>query len=375
MPSTDLLPPTARDIPAGVFADGYAQARDRFLAGARAAGAALAHYPHPLAGPGGEALATDTAWLGPADAPRVLVTGSALHGVEGFAGSAAQADSLAHLRASSLPPGTAVLHVHAINPWGFAWLRRVNEEGVDLNRNAVDFSQPLPANTGYDQLADALVPADDDPCTLAAAQARLDAFREAHGREAFEVAVTGGQYRHPGGLFYGGRGPTWSLRTLEAIIDRHGLERRELAAIVDVHTGLGPFGYGEVICDHPPASRGAALARAWFGPSVTEPALGTSTSVPKQGLVDYYWHARLPDRCCFVTLEFGTWPLERMFPLLRDDHRLHGQGVVDWTDPAVQRVKQALRAHFSPDRGDWQESVLFRARQVFLQALRGLASA
>ena len=32
-------------------------------------------------------------------------------------------------------PDLAVMMVHAINPYGFAWLRRTTEEGVDLNRN------------------------------------------------------------------------------------------------------------------------------------------------------------------------------------------------------------------------------------------------
>ncbi|MEJ0064575.1 MAG: DUF2817 domain-containing protein [Caulobacteraceae bacterium] len=45
--------------------------------------------------------------------------------------------------------------IHAINPYGFAWLRRVTEENIDLNRNWIDFSQPPPANPGYDELADA----------------------------------------------------------------------------------------------------------------------------------------------------------------------------------------------------------------------------
>jgi len=30
----------------------------------------------------------------------------------------------------------------AVNPHGFAWLRRVNEDNVDLNRNFIDFPQP-----------------------------------------------------------------------------------------------------------------------------------------------------------------------------------------------------------------------------------------
>lgn len=330
-------------------------------------------HVHPLAGPLGEELACELAWLGPADAERVLVVQSAVHGVEGFAGAAAQQDFLRLLAVAALPAGVAVLFVHQLNPWGFAWLRRTNEEGTDLNRNFVDFGAPLPANPGYVALAEAILPADPDPAVCAVADARLEEYGQQHGRQALELAVTVGQYTHPDGLFYGGSGPSWSRRLLEELAVRAQLAQRGQVVIVDVHTGLGPWGYGELICDHPPGSAGVVLARRLFGKSVTEPALGTSSSVPKLGLVDYFWHALLPERCCFVTLEFGTLPMENMFRVLRGDHALHRRGPVDWQAAQTRSVKDAVRGHFAPRAADWQQMVLLRARQVLCQALEGLA--
>ena len=49
--------------------------------------------------------------------------------------------------------------VHAINPHGFAWSRRVTEDNVDLNRNFVDHAQPYPSNPGYEELRAAICPA------------------------------------------------------------------------------------------------------------------------------------------------------------------------------------------------------------------------
>jgi hypothetical protein len=360
------------DLDGDAFADDYAGARRRFLNAARAAGAAITSYAHPLAGPGGEDLATDVAWLGPENASRVLVLQSAMHGVEGFCGAGAQADCLAH--PPELPADTALLAIHAINPHGFAWLRRVTEDGVDLNRNFVDFSEPLPQNPGYDALADAIVPADPSPDSLAAADARLAAYEAAHGRTAFEVALTGGQYRHPHGLFYGGTAPTWSRTITEAIVANHGLAARGRVALIDYHTGLGPFGYGEPICDHPPGSAGARLARAWYGDSVTEPALGTSSSVAKHGLSDYGWQALVGDGLVFVALEFGTYDVASMIRVLRADHQLHAAGAVDWRDARTQAIKAAMRRHFYPGTTDWRQAVLFRSRQVIAQALRGLST-
>lgn len=368
------LPPPAQGMDLSVFPASYAQARQCFLTVARRAGLDVESWPHPLAGPEGEALAIDTCRIGPPDAARVLVVQSALHGVEGFAGSAVQADLLNLLPPDCLPPDVALLLVHAVNPWGFAWWRRTNELGVDLNRNAVDFNEPLPQNPDYDVLADALVPHDTNPATLAAADARLAEWRDAQGDARYERVVTEGQYRHPAGLFYGGTSTSWSHARLLDLIARHALADRAQVCIIDMHTGLGPYGHGEVICDHPPGSEGVAIARRFYGESVTEPLRGTSVSAPKHGLVDFLWHRAVPS-CCFVTLEFGTWPLPRMFAVLRDDHMLHAQGPVDWADPHARRIKSALRDYFYPAFTDWQQMVQFRSRQVVLQALAGLGRA
>lgn len=358
------------------FSTDYAAARQLFLQTAAEAGAGHPSYPHPLAGPNGERLATDTAWLGPADAECVLVLLSATHGVEGFHGSAAQIDwlRLCSQKKGSLPEGVALLIVHAINPHGFAWLRRVTEEGVDLNRNFIDFAAPLPENHGYDELADAIVPASLDEATLAAADARLRAYADYYGQVAYEAALSGGQFAHANGLFYGGTEPSWSRLSTEAIVRDFGLDQRRRVAVLDFHTGLGPFGYGEPICDHPPGSVGLELARNWYGPSVTEPAIGTSSSVAKEGLSDYGWQKMLGDRVVFIALEFGTWPFDNMIRVLRADHWLHRRGEVDWNAEQTRSIKADIRRHFYPATADWQQMVLCRTRQCISQALAGLAA-
>ncbi|MGN5480822.1 DUF2817 domain-containing protein [Cupriavidus basilensis] len=78
----------------GCFATSFAEARQKFLA-ARAAGATLAEFHPTRRGSGGEDLPADVAWVGPADASRVLMVSSGVHGVEGFCGSGAQVALLA----------------------------------------------------------------------------------------------------------------------------------------------------------------------------------------------------------------------------------------------------------------------------------------
>src|ERR1700730_16462917 len=110
------------------FSATYVEARGKFRDAATKAGARLVRYFNPNKGPGGEELTTDVARLGPDGASRVLMTISATHGGEGFCGSGIQVASFESGLARELPADTALLVVHAINPHGFAWIRRVTEE-------------------------------------------------------------------------------------------------------------------------------------------------------------------------------------------------------------------------------------------------------
>jgi hypothetical protein len=125
------------------------------------------------------------------------VTISSTHGVEGYCGSGFQVDWLASVGAAGLPRDTAAVMVHAINPYGFAWTRRVTEEGNDLNRNYVDHRKPYPVNEGYLEIADFLMPKDLSEADAEAAEAKLADYRKKVGDVAYFRAVSGGQYSHP----------------------------------------------------------------------------------------------------------------------------------------------------------------------------------
>ncbi len=310
-----------------------------------------------------EQLSTELLWLGPSRARNVLVLSSATHGVEGFAGAAVQRDLLSRLQQSyRLPEDTAVLLVFALNPWGFYHQRRCDEQGIDLNRNFIDFSQPLPANPGYESLQAAIYLEDS-----VQRQQLFDDFRRQHGQNEFEFAISGGQYSDPQGPFYGGVAPAHGRRVIENIIERYQLAQRHLA-VVDIHTGLGLYAHGEIINDHLPGSTGFDVASRWYGASVTAPAMGTSSSVIKLGLMDYHWHALMAERGCFVTLEFGSYSTDALFDVVLQDHRSWKSGDAQ----AKVKAGRAMRAHFCPQDGYWRELVLVKSRQVIQQALDGL---
>lgn len=347
------------------FAENYSDARDKFLSACNKLNGRLRSFDHPLSSEE-LALATDVFWLGPEQADNVLVLISATHGVEGFCGSAAQVQWLRH---DALPPdNSAVLLIHALNPFGFAHGRRVNEDNVDLNRNFIDFDA-VPNNPGYDQLASALLPESLDD--LVKTDKALVKFRDQHGQNALEQAISGGQYQYADGLFYGGDRPSWSQRVIELIIADYKLTARQRLAVIDIHSGLGPYGYGEIICDHPPASASTHLAKLWFGDSVTEPACGTSTSVPKHGLLDYAWYPVIGDSGCYVTLEFGTYSVEQMFAVLLEENLCWHKDLPE-SQKAV--IRERLREYFYPAKPDWQQMILFRSAQVIAQALQGFSA-
>jgi len=186
------------------FSGNYAQARRAFREAAASVGAALHTHHNPATGPGGIELSTETARLGAQDAERLLVVISGTHGVECFCGSGLQVGLLKSGLAAEMPRGTAILLIHAINPSGFAWVRRVTEDNVDLNRNFVDHARPHPVNAAYDELREAICPRDWIN-GQAAADATLEAFRQRHGIMALQSAISSGQYGDPEGVFYGGR--------------------------------------------------------------------------------------------------------------------------------------------------------------------------
>src|SRR5690242_14681761 len=99
---------------ASVFSPHYFTARARFRAAVAAAGGRLEVLPLSARGPGGQDLSIDIGWLGAERPRRVLLHSSGLHGVEGFAGSAVQLQSLASRPA--IPPETAVVIAHILNP-------------------------------------------------------------------------------------------------------------------------------------------------------------------------------------------------------------------------------------------------------------------
>ncbi|MDB6143087.1 MAG: hypothetical protein JWP80_2131 [Pseudomonas sp.] len=356
----------------------YRAQREQFLAAASAAGAILTEYPHPLAGPFGESLSTDVAVLGDPGAKRVLVALSGTHGVEGFYGSDCQSRWLRAFDKRQLPADTAVVMIHLINPWGTAWLRRVNEDNIDLNRNHLNFDLPLPNNEAYAALHAIYASTDLQGPEREQADALLDEQLKARGWPTVMSVVEGGQHSHPDGLFYGGLAPSWSNRTLHAIIQAH-LSHAKVAMCFDLHTGAGDYGHPMLLTIAQRTYPALEDAQAVYGPWLFTLITGaqtlsdtgiaaTATGYTSQALIDALPGVHLMP---FV-IECGTYPGEAVHRHLRDDHWLHLHG--NPSDAVGRQIKLGLLEQFYPADNDWQETVWVRTRQIWDRGLLALAN-
>jgi hypothetical protein len=355
------------------FSESYAEARAKFCSAAASQGGAIRSWFNPHAhGPNGEKLYLDTARFGPADAANMLVMISSTHGVEGHCGSGAQIAWLRTGGAGKLPANTGVLIVHAINPYGFAWTRRVNEDNVDINRNFVDHDKIYPRNDGYAVIADAVLPREWNEASKAATLRAFEAYAQKHGEYGLQGAISQGQYTHPDGVFFGGNKPVWSNRTIRAIA-REELSRARQVAVIDFHTGLGPFGHGELICAVAPGSKSFDRAKSWYA-EMTSPESGTSTSAVVVGVMTDAFPQELPDaQVTPIAIEYGTYGVPEVLGAVRADNWLHLRG--DLASPLGRELKADMKERFFPSGDKWREMVWQRADQTIGWALKGMTGA
>ena len=348
----------------------YEASRRRFLDAAARADAVVVEFAHPMRGIDDEELAIDVASIGSVEAESMLMIVSGTHGVEGFTGSALQHHWIEH-HAAARPASLRVVLVHALNPYGFAWVRRVNEDNVDLNRNFIDWSQPPPANEDYGALAQLLVPDGWDEDTQQRTTLQLLAYAEEVGFPRLQEVVSGGQYTHPTGVFYGGAEPVWSHRWLvEHLGELVGTATR--MGLVDLHTGLGPWGHGELISHEGRDSPGYQRGTAWWG-DVRSMLDGESVSANLSGDWLGTVEALVPEvEVTAAALEFGTVDTVTVLQSLRADAFLHAHG--DPRGPDAAAVRAQVRAAFADDDPAWFAKVSARFDEVVEAAAAQLAS-
>jgi Protein of unknown function (DUF2817) len=326
-------------------------------------------------GPNGETLALDFCLIGPRQAKHVLMVSCGTHGLEGYVGSAVQHYMLEQvLPTLHLPADTAIVLLHAINPYGFAWGRRVNEHNVDLNRNFREQFDTSFCDPDYEVLSPLLNPTQWTPDSRAQDQAALTAYVETHGLRRLQTAFSAGQYKYPQGVQFGGHAPQASNTHLRALIAEH-FTRARTVLWLDFHTGLGDFAACELITGALKDSDEYLLANQVWAEGVKSAQSGESISATLNGLLDRGLIGTFPPttKVAFAFPEYGTYEPRRVMDAICADNWLqqHGQPR-DSQDPFTVALRRECLEMFRPDSREWEHRVVAHGANLVKKAITHL---
>lgn len=402
------------------FASSYFDAAALFKRSALMAGAELVGLPVY------KELNTTVAVLR-GDPERYLVHVSGTHGVEAPAGSAIQSsilqqisinknilnsnnndNSTSDLNSNSNMPPTLVF-VHALNPYGFAFNRRVNEDNVDLNRNFLsspEFEMVKardPNYSGYvdfDLLVNPTKKFQSSFLNIMSTLFQTVRAVSQHGITPIKRAMVAGNYHKQNGYGFGGFSRTKSVENLikYLALDLQIPTKAKRVALIDVHTGLGPEGVDTLLMSH--AANVDPLVATRF-PTEFDPATGEvigglregafkGTSGPPEpqkeqgppGAVSAGYEFTIgtlsgnfcenvlahelggKDRMC-ITQEFGTVPAMVVGLAGVEENYAHHHG----SEADKDLGGWLMSSCFYVKRKNWQRSIVDRGSKVFFQAL------
>ncbi len=350
------------------FGNNYADAHELFLSACNTRNLEVKEYKHPLSGSNEVTLSTDVAYLGSDKPKKLLILTSGVHGPELMCGSGCQVGAINERYFEHMRNDMGVLIVHAVNPWGAFTLSRNTEDNIDLARNFVDFSLPLPENNAYAEIHQVF-----KEKTYAAYKKARDILISKYGKGKFVSALMGGQYQYSDGFGYGGNQPGWSNNLFCELLKKY-TAHTNIVCHIDYHTAIGPYGYGMAVSMQ--SGEDLALAKNWFGEWVVTPNM-----IQSENQDDSYNVSGHPSNAVrrispsnvaiSIVLEFGTYAtFDNNIITMMNDFWLTQHDDID-SENGKKSKAEMLRAHFAEDP-DWRCAVWTRSKQVLTQAMRGL---
>ena len=173
----------------------------------------------------------------------VLTTG--VHGMEGYIGSVMLDVFFEEIYSTINTKDTGILIVANVNPYGMKYMRRYNENNVDLNRNFIENwdNFDLSSNKEYPKVVNFLQPEGKiGNAFWHEVGFYLSLAKEAifTGADTISNALLTGQYEYPEGVYYGGNGDEKSTTYLKGVFDDCLESNYENIVHVDIHSGYGP---------------------------------------------------------------------------------------------------------------------------------------
>ena len=299
------------------------------------------------------------------DCDTVLVTISGVHGIEGFCGSAIQNHLLRTLNGHTL----SQIHVHSLNAWGMKFFSRTNEDHIDVNRNFIDFSQPLPINLDYDLIHDRVNLINWNSETKKDFEIFLQEFIKTHGLKTWNKAFSGGQYQYPDGIAFGGCQPTRSNQILNKILEFIPSHSKSIV-ILDFHTGIGKFGEALGLVQY--KGEQGWLQDFLNTSKISNILIQDNDNLPMSpshfsGSVINFFHTMLLKNTLCIVFEYGTYdPLKMIKAIIYDNwsrHRDKAKGLLE---------RQNLLALYCPTDEIWRAKVITHVEEFTQRLLNSL---
>jgi Protein of unknown function (DUF2817) len=318
--------PGETDPPSGYYSPDYFVARRRFVDACRRRGFRLESLPIDAPSPRDEPLTIDVGIAGSRQPTTALVLSSGIHGVEGCFGSAVQLAYLDALAAGWRPPdGAALVLIHALNPYGFAWRRRFNEENVDLNRNFLLPGEPYSGSPPLAPRFRSVLTPRSFHRRFGFWTARMVLLALRHGISSFWQTLPVGQYDYPEFLYFGGHRASQTAAQLERFLPTIFASTQEVVH-VDFHTGLGRWANCELLLAEGEGPQNAAWWREHFPGMMVKEAVSSARSYVIRGGFGPWLEARFAGcHYRYAVAEFGTYAPRRVMAALAEELRWHMQ--------------------------------------------------
>lgn len=304
---------------------------------------------------------------------KIIIMTSGVHGIEGFTGSAIQRYFMKEVLGAELLQNTGVLLIHAINPYGFRYGRRVSENNIDMNRNFdIDKDLFLIKNEGFAKIYQFLNPQKE---------VKAGYFRNSfffiktvyyilkYKMVTLRQSTVQGQYEFRNGIFYGGDDFEFQKKWLEDLI----LEKTgdyKYVFVIDIHTGYGERGKLHFLPGNVQDENGKTLLKTMFRDyTIDWPRKERQFYTIRGGFRGYVGNLLPHDKNYIgIVFEFGTLNSQELAGSVRSLHNMiiENQGFHHGykNNQSEKIVKTRFREMFFPSSEIWRSQIMKQASEI-----------
>ena len=308
---------------------------------------------------------------------RLFILTSAVHGVEGYVGSAVQQMFLNELLKEISLDNMGLLLIHGINSYGFKYKRRVTENNVDLNRNcSTDKMLFESVNSGYSDLNGMLNPNNKaNTKSVGNIFFQLNAIQKIiqYSMGTLRQAVLQGQYQYEKGVYFGGKELEPSIKAVTPLIQ--GIAKNyDMIFNIDLHTGYGKRGTMHLFPNPMKDEKKRAKIENIFSGIPIDWGDGDDFYTVTGDFATYVGQI-IPEKYYLnMTFEFGTLDSQVTMGAIKSLHNviLENQGVHFGykSKEDEEDIKNRYLEGYYPSSKPWRSKAIMDASKTLLQAVK-----